>query len=148
MSLGMKLPYFYANSFTRLFLPQSNPASRSAEYTGPNFPGHIKPMHLTTATSPFLGHRKALSLFQILQIARQSLLIQSPGKEKISLIVFSELTLARWGLLFLRLALCFKPVVSGLLDLVAGFEDMRSPVPDGILQEQIEELVDKKISRL
>lgn len=55
-----------------------------------------KPADLTTATSPFLGHRKDLSLPQTLQRAKYSLLIQSPGNAKISLIDFSAATTVSW----------------------------------------------------
>ena len=48
-----------------------------------------KPADLTTAPSPFLGQRKDLSLAQTLHKAKYSLLIQSPGNAKITLIDFS-----------------------------------------------------------
>jgi hypothetical protein len=50
-----------------------------------------KAAHFTTAISPFLGHKNDLSTPHTLHKTKQSLLIQSPGNEKSSFIIFLEM---------------------------------------------------------
>lgn len=108
-----------------------------------------KPADLTTATSPFLGHRKDLSLPQTLHKAKYSLLIQSPGNAKISLIDFSAVTTASWLCWRLRRDVSPKVAVEILLERAAGGggEDKDRSGPDGIRHEQTEKSLERNMRR-
>jgi hypothetical protein len=97
-----------------------------------------KAAHFTTAISPFLGHKNDLSTPHTLHKTKQSLLIQSPGKEKSSFIMFLEMISG----IFVSLLL---PTLPGLA-LEAGI--VKESAPGVICHVQIEKLLDKNTRRL
>jgi F0F1-type ATP synthase assembly protein I len=96
-----------------------------------------KAAHFTTAISPFLGHKNDLSTPHTLHKTKQSLLIQSPGKEKSSFIMFLEMISG----IFVSLLL------PTLADLALGAGDVKESAPGVICHVQIEKLLDKNTRR-
>jgi hypothetical protein len=97
-----------------------------------------KAAHFTTAISPFLGHKNDLSTPHTIHKTKQSLLIQSPGNEKSSFIIFSEMISGMFVLLLLPT----------LPDLALGTSNERESAPGVICQVQIEKFLDKNTRRL
>ena len=96
-----------------------------------------KAAHFTTAISPFLGHKNDLSASHTVHKTKQSLLIQSPGNEKSSFIIFLEMISGIFVLLLLP----------ALPDLAFGAGDVKESALGVICHVQIEKLLDKNTRR-
>jgi hypothetical protein len=97
-----------------------------------------KAAHFTTAISPFLGHKNDLSTPHTVHKTKQSLLIQSPGNEKSSFIIFLEVTSG----------MVVSLLLAALPDLALEAGDVKESALGVICQVQIEKLLDKNTRRL
>jgi hypothetical protein len=97
-----------------------------------------KAAHFTTAISPFLGHKNDLSTSHTVHKTKQSPLIQSPGNEKSSFIIFLEM----------KSGIVASLLLAALPDLALGTCNERESAPGVICQVQIEKLLDKNTRRL